>query len=343
VSLASKADRVSIRPPAPLWPGAAPMRHPGWKIFGLALSLLMLRSAQTGAEGPRSPVAAAKKILVERFPSVAAEPGSQEASLPASLGSSPETVLTLRFRPNSDPITTRRLSYYQERFRRDDLTLSPSLVIDGRLPIAGAAREPSEAGVALEVALNGTGRRRALSVKLCRPSLSVVGRQLLVGVALTEDPVTTRVRSGGVTSRSVVEHHLVRRFEQETIRLEKTGSRSVTVPLAIAEDDHPERFRVVVFVQDLVDGEVYQADSIPWVPPPKRHEASARSRRNPGGGLADFGFTFPNLTSSGSDDDSWSVCPDCGTPFSMADLLSRSNGRKLLRPSELPSLPLPMC
>ena len=94
----------------------------------------------------------------------------------------------------------------------------------------------------------------------------VSGRGVLVGVALTEDPVMTAVPSGENAGRTLVEHHVVRRFDHKFTRVERKAAETLTFPVELPAGADPARLRVSAFVQDLRDGRVYQADAIPWSP-----------------------------------------------------------------------------
>jgi hypothetical protein len=107
---------------------------------------------------------------------------------------------------------------------RDDLLQFTSLLmVDGRQPLLGsdrakvvaaiqqALKNPPE--VALDFNLDGTGNRKTVWMKIAVRSPEVAGRELLIGVALTEDPVTTKVLRGENAGLTLVEHHVVRRLE----------------------------------------------------------------------------------------------------------------------------------
>jgi hypothetical protein len=125
-------------------------------------------------------------------------------------------------------------------------------------------------GVSLGLTLDRAGGREtgaSLTVDLAARSAGVVGRELLVGVAVTEDPVTTRVASGENAGKTLVEHHAVRSFAQKPARLGKSGSKRLTFPIEPGGDWVAGRCRVAVFAQDRANGKVYQADSVPWLAP----------------------------------------------------------------------------
>ena len=67
-------------------------------------------------------------------------------------------------------------------------------------------------------------------------SKGVAGRDLLVGVAVVEDPVTTKVPSGENAGKTLVEHHAVRAFSYQTTRLDRAGSKNLAFPLKSGTD-----------------------------------------------------------------------------------------------------------
>ena len=103
-------------------------------------------------------------------------------------------------------------------------------------------------------------------MKIAARSPEVAGRELLIGMALTEDPVTTKVLRGENAGLTLVEHHVVRRLDHKFLKLDRTRSQTVTFPIELPSGRDGTRFRVTVFAQDRADGKVYQADELPWTP-----------------------------------------------------------------------------
>jgi hypothetical protein len=79
--------------------------------------------------------------------------------------------------------------------------------------------------------------------------------------------VTTAVPSGENAGRTLVEHHVVRRFDHKFTRVGKAGAESLAFPIKLPAGAEPSRLRVAAFVQDRRDGRVYQAGAIPWASP----------------------------------------------------------------------------
>ncbi len=93
----------------------------------------------------------------------------------------------------------------------------------------------------------------------------------MVGVTVTEGPISTRVPSGENAGKTLVEPFVVRSFAYKMDKLDSSGSKSFAFPVKLASDSVASKCRVSVFVQDWDNGKVYQAESIPWV-------AEAKSR-----------------------------------------------------------------
>jgi hypothetical protein len=154
------------------------------------------------------------------------------------------------------------------------LYFTPMIMVDGRIPMLGSdrasaraaiersLREPS--GVALGVKLDQAAGHKDLTVELAAKSSRVAGLGLLIGVAVTEDPISTEVRSGENAGRTLVEHHVVRTFAHKFARLARSESTTLRFPIKPGPAWVAERCRVGVFVQDRADGRVYQADAIAW-------------------------------------------------------------------------------
>ena len=157
------------------------------------------------------------------------------------------------------------------------------MMVDGHEPMLGsdqpkalpaierALSEPP--GVRLKLAVDGADRSRKLSVRVTANSKAVVGRDLLVGVAVVEDPVTTKVPSGENAGKTLVEHHAVRAFSYQTARLDRARSKNLAFPLKSGTDWVAGHCRVAVFVQDQDNGKVYQADSLPWTTEERRRQS----------------------------------------------------------------------
>jgi hypothetical protein len=175
-------------------------------------------------------------------------------------------------------------------------------------------------------------------VKVAARSPEVAGRALLIGMALTEDPVTTRVLRGENARMTLVEHHVVRRFNQRSFKLDRTGARAFSFPIDLAGDPDGARFRVVVFAQDRVNGQVFQANELPWNPgkaPVVRADRGRDlnrgvARRRARNAALNLLFNLPlfdpwAMTTDESNSAFVATCPACGSPFNPPP--TRSNDR----------------
>jgi hypothetical protein len=209
----------------------------------------------------------------------------------ASMGYGPDRIVPIAFHVDyfndpwkdrfSDVAYSRREMAYNEALGRKDLYFTPMMMVDGRYPMLGSDRPKAEAaigraseeppGVALEVALEGSAEgpgRRSLRATVADPSRDVAGRELLVGVAIFEDPVSTDVPAGENAGKTLVEHFAVRKFTYRRGRLGRGESKTLTFPLELGPGWDARRCGVAVFVQDWKAGRVYQADSLPWADRP---------------------------------------------------------------------------
>ena len=272
------------------------MRHPGIAI--LALSTLLAMAAEPGrAAGPK------KKVLVELYTSQgcdACPPASELLGRLAELGYGPDRIVPINFHvdyfnepwadPYADPASGRRQLEYNGVMKRDDLYFTPMLMIDGREPMLGSNRPKALAtldrsaaeapAVTLDLAVTGPGSdgQKAVDVTLAARSPSAAGRDLVVGVALTEDPIATKVPSGENAGKTLVEHFVARSFLHKATRLGRSGSTTLHFPLPLAAGRVPARTRVAAFVQDRATGKIHQAESAPFEPDPAGRPASARAR-----------------------------------------------------------------
>ena len=263
------------------------MRHRALMAIVLILSLTVLRPPWAGAW--EKPVDPPKRVLLELYTSQGCNscpPASDLLGKLFELGDGADRIVPLNFHvdyfnqswpdPYSDASYTRRQCDYNGVQRRDDLQITPLLMVDGRQPLFGSDRTIAVAAieqalkmppeVALDLKLDGMGNRKTVSVKIAARSPEVAGRELLIGMALTEDPVTTKVLRGENAGLTLVEHHVVRRLDHKFLKLDRTGSRTLTFPIELPSGRDGTRFRVTVFAQDRANGNVYQADELPWNP-----------------------------------------------------------------------------
>ena len=277
------------------------MRDRALRALALFLILTVLRPPGAGAG--EKPVDPPKKVLVELYTSQGCSscpPASDLLGKLFELGDGRDRIVPLNFHvdyfnqpwpdPYSDASYTRRQRDYNSVQHRDDLQFTPLLMVDGRHPLLGSDRAKAVAAieqalkqppeVALDLDLDGTGIRKTVSVKIAARSPEVAGRELLIGVALTEDPVTTKVLRGENAGLTLVEHHVVRRLDHKFLKLDRTGSRTLTFPIELPSGRDGTRFRVTVFAQDRANGNVYQANEVPWNPR-KCHRVSRRSCSRP--------------------------------------------------------------
>ena len=249
--------------------------------------LTVLRPAAAAAG--ENPVDQPKRVLVELYTSQGCSscpPASDLLGKLTELGVGRDRIVPLNLHvdyfnqpwpdPYSDASYARRQRDYNSVQHRDDLQFTPLLMVDGRLPLLGSDRAKAVAAieqalknppeVALDLDLDGTGIRKTASVKIAARSPEVAGRELLIGMALTEDPVTTKVLRGENAGLTLVEHHVVRRLDHKFLKLDRTGSRTFTFPIQLPSGRDGTRFRVTVFAQDRANGKVYQANELPWNP-----------------------------------------------------------------------------
>jgi hypothetical protein len=217
----------------------------------------------------------------------------------ASLGAGPDRVVPLAFHVDyfndpwkdrfSDPKFSARQWAYNEALRRKDLYFTPMLMVDGRFPMLGSDRTKARAAIdkvlterpsaSITLALETTPGKPLegrLKATVAATTSELDGRELLVGVATFESPVTTEVKAGENAGKTLVEHFAVRRFTAEPVTLSRTERKPLSVPVVIAKDWDAHRCSLAVFLQDEATGRVYQAESIRW--PAAASPATATTR-----------------------------------------------------------------
>lgn len=238
-----------------------------------------------GDDGP--PSKARKKVLVELYTSQGCNscpPANEFLGELSRLGFGPDQIVPVAFHvdyfnepwvdPFSDKDYSKRESAYNSVLKRKDLYFTPMMMVDGRYPMLGSNRPEAatsirkalaeKPGVSLRMDLGRDGSERPLKVEAAAMAPRVAGRELMIGVAVTEGPVSTRVPSGENAGKTLVEHFAVRSFAYKAAKLDPSGSRTFTFPLKLGPGSVASNCRVAAFVQDWDEGMVYQAESIPW-------------------------------------------------------------------------------
>lgn len=238
--------------------------------------------------GPRD--AGRRKVLVELYTSQGCNscpPASKLLGQLRALGYGPDQIVPIGFHvdyfnepwadPYSDRAFSRRQLEYNGVLRRNDLYFTPMLMVDGALPMLGSDRpkvlqsieraRKQRPGVALKAWLEGEGRSKLLHVEISRPSAEAGGRKVIVGVASTEGPLTTKVPSGENAGKALVEHYVARDFTHRTGRLDRSEPIRLSFPVILKDGQNPSATRIAVFVQDQAGGMIYQADSLAWSEP----------------------------------------------------------------------------
>jgi hypothetical protein len=203
------------------------------------------------------------------------------------LGYGPDRIVPLSFHvdyfndPWKDPFSasdhSRRELAYNGALQRKDLYFTPMMMIDGRSPMLGSDQPKAQAaldqalkqrpGVTLGIDLTGArdaSKRKTLTVTVAARSADAIGRDLLVGVAVYETPLTTVVPSGENAGKTLVEHYTVRKFVYQKVELGRSRPADLSFPLELPADATAARCGVAVFVQDWLKGYVHQADAIAW-------------------------------------------------------------------------------
>lgn len=263
-----------------------------FRIAAMSAIVAVSTLALAGDDGP--PARSRKKVLVELYTSQGCDscpPANQFLGELAKLGFGPDRIVPVAFHvdyfntPWADPFSSKdysnREASYNSVKKRTDLYFTPMMMVDGRYPMLGSNRPEAissirkalaeKPGASLRLTTSGAGPDRSLGVEVAALSPSIAGRDLMVGVSVTEGPVSTRVPSGENAGKTLVEHFVVRSFAFKKARLDPSKTSRFTFPLKLDAGAGAARCRISAFVQDWDEGTVHQADSIPWSP-----EAHAR-------------------------------------------------------------------
>jgi hypothetical protein len=194
--------------------------------------------------------------------------------------------------PFSSPLFSRRQALYSQLYNKahrlnkpDYLYLTPLILVDGQVPMVGSNKDaPAKAKAALR-ALGAAGpeidlqaelkpgadaRHATLILNVQAQTARADGREVLIGVAVTEDRITTRVGSGELKGRDYVGRYVARSLEVQSATPKRGRASRVEVPVTIDPTWNAARCAVVVYAQDDATGRIGQADSLPW---PVKNEA----------------------------------------------------------------------
>ena len=274
----------------------------------LRLLALVLLALATGSEtslaqdDPKAkPTPPSKKVLIELFTSQGCNScpsANQFVAQLEGLGYGPDRIVPIAFHvdyfntPWVDPFSkeeySRREMAYNTVLKRKDLYFTPMMMVDGRTPMLGSNRPEAlkaikkslaeKPGVSIKLALSGKDADQAAVMEVDALSTEVAGRSLMVGLVVTEGPMTTYVTSGENGGAALVEPAVVRSFGFKQAKLEANGRETFKFPLKLPATALPRFCRVAAFVQDWDNGKVYQAESIPLVPKTKTPSRTTAKR-----------------------------------------------------------------
>jgi hypothetical protein len=282
----------------------------GTRRVALAVAAIAAIGTTPGPGAEPKP-AAPKKALVELYTSQGCDmcpAADQLLARLGGLGNGPDRIVALSFHvdyfndpwkdPFSDADYSRREMAYNTALNRKDLYFTPMMMIDGRHPMLGSDQARAQAalkevlkekpGVLLAIDLvkgPADPASRTLKLTVTGVAAEAVGRDLLVGAAIFENPTTTTVPSGENAGKTLVEHGTVRKFVYQKVQLDASRPSDLTFPLELPADALATRCGVAVFVQDWLKGKVHQADTVSWMgssdpgTPPGAAKRASRGRR----------------------------------------------------------------
>jgi hypothetical protein len=256
------------------------------------LFVCLIGTSTTFAQTPKPVEKQPKKVLVELFTSQGCNscPSANDfLGELAKLGYGPDQIVPVAFhvdyfnQPWVDPFSSKAYSQremaYNSVLKRDDLYFTPMMMVDGRSPMLGSNRPEAikaikkamseDAGASLKLTLEDKkGSERPLKIEIAPVSKKIEGRDLMVGVTITEGPISTKVRSGENGGQTLVEPFVVRSVVFQKAKLEAGKPLTLDFTLKLAEGSVAAKSRVSAFVQDWENGQVYQAESVRWIAEP---------------------------------------------------------------------------
>jgi hypothetical protein len=272
-----------------------------WFVMLAGAALAVAGATVVNGAGPKADNP--KKVLVELFTSQGCDMCPAADRLLAALGDGPGRIVRLSFHvdyfndpwkdPYSETAYSQREMAYNGALGRNDLYFTPMMMIDGRHPMLGSDQPKAQAalkgalreqpGVSLTLDLATTSddaSKKTLRVKARAIVPDAEGRELLVGVAIYENPTTTEVPAGENAGKTLVEHYTVRKFIYQKVQLERSRARDLSFSVELPAGARPERSGIAVFVQDWLKGNVHQADVVAWSGESERTPGTPRSGRS---------------------------------------------------------------
>lgn len=273
-------------------------------LLGLAYFSCSPLSAQSTRSGPSAGGNSRKLVLVELFTSQGCNMCPAAEELLAQLTKEYDRVVPIAFhvdyfdKPWKDPFSSPSFSGRQWQYstlynkenkvgKEDYLYFTPMMMVDGRYPMLGSDRKKAEQAIRMaQSAAPGVrlvptlkdgvdALHKTLEVELANPLPSVAGKEVLVAVAVYENPVTTKVESGENGGKTLVENFAARKLDVKPVRVERTRSVQVSFPVELKSDWKPERCGLVVYVQEETSGRILQVAEVPWPKQPAATTASA--------------------------------------------------------------------
>jgi hypothetical protein len=191
--------------------------------------------------------------------------------------------------PFSSPDFSRRQALYSRLYDKthrlnkpDYLYLTPLILIDGQVPMVGSNKDaPTKARAALttratgnlEVDLRAELRPGAdpfhatLLLDIQALAARADGREVLIGVAVTEDNIRTRVEAGELKGRDYIGRFVARSLAVKTATPRRSRPARLEIPITLDPAWNPANCEVVVYAQDDTTGRIAQAASRPWPNP----------------------------------------------------------------------------
>ena len=261
--------------------------------MSLTVGVLVVWGAVGRGQAPRPVPAGQRQLLLELFTSQGCNMCPDAEELVDKLTRADESLIPMSFHvdyfnePWKDPFSNRQFSARQWQYsilydtankvgKKDYLYFTPMLMVDGRYPMLGSDQAKAQRtirqakserpGVQLVLGFSAqrSADRKTLRVTIEDPLPSLVGKEVLVGVAITEDPVTTKVESGENGGKTLVEHHVVRDLKVKPVSLSRSGPVVQEFELSLGKDWVGQACRVVAYVQDETNGRIHQAGRISW-------------------------------------------------------------------------------
>lgn len=264
------------------------------EIRTLAVAILTLLGLTCSeAQAQNRPATSGRVVLVELFTSQGCDMCPTAEKILGELADSNRSVAPIALhvdyfnKPWKDPfsdslISDRQMSYHKTYKGQKDpqlgLYYTPMIMVDGmstvngrdpvrlRAAVASARKKPPSVNIQATPDRKSVAGKFRLAVSVTPLNERLKGRDQLLCAIMRDDKVLTVVESGENHGKTLNNRFPARKMKFETIHFESKSAQEIIFDFESDAAWDQSKLSVVVFVQDVITGEVHQTAVIPVSP-----------------------------------------------------------------------------